>query len=52
MFYHRVLRGHVLMDLKIRKFRPADAGQTNFCLNSYRDEVRVEGDNSPVGLIL
>ena len=52
VFYHRVLRCHVLMDLKTRKFRPADAGQMNFYLNYYRDEVRVGGDNLPVGLIL
>ena len=29
VFYHRLLRCHVLIDLKIGKFTPADAGQTN-----------------------
>lgn len=52
VFYHRLLRCHVLIDLKTRKFRPSDAGQMNFYLNYYRQEVMPEGDNLPVGLIL
>lgn len=52
VFYHRVLRCHVLIDLKIRKFRPADAGQMNFYLNYFRKHVATGGDSPPVGLIL
>ncbi|MBM4048258.1 MAG: DUF1016 domain-containing protein [Planctomycetes bacterium] len=52
VFYHRLLRCHVLIDLKTRKFRPADAGHMNFYLNYYREEVMPQGDNLPVGLIL
>jgi len=52
VFYHRLLRCHVLIDLKTRKFRPSDAGQMNFYLNYYRQEVMPEGDSLPVGLIL
>lgn len=52
VFYHRLLRCHVLIDLKIRKFRPADAGQMNFYLNFYRERVMAPGDSPPVGLIL
>jgi predicted nuclease of restriction endonuclease-like (RecB) superfamily len=52
VFYHRILRCHVLIDLKVRKFRHSDAGQMNFYLNYYRDNVMVNGDNPPVGLIL
>lgn len=52
VFYHRILRCHVLIDLKIRKFRPADAGQMNFYLNYYREHEMAAGDILPVGLIL
>lgn len=52
VFYHRILRCHVLIDLKARKFRHGDAGQMNFYLNYYRENIMAEGDNPPVGLIL
>jgi len=52
VFYHRVLRCHVLIDLKVRKFRHADAGQMNFYLNYFRENMMIDGDNPPVGLIL
>ncbi len=52
VFYHRILRCHVLIDLKVRKFRHGDAGQMNFYLNYYRENVMASGDNPPVGLIL
>ena len=52
VFYHRILRCHVLIDLKVRKFRHGDAGQMNFYLNYYRENVMAAGDNPPVGLIL
>jgi predicted nuclease of restriction endonuclease-like (RecB) superfamily len=52
VFYHRILRCHVLIDLKIREFSHADAGQMNFYLNYFRDNVMKKGDNPPVGLIL
>ncbi len=52
VFYHRILRCHVLIDLKVRKFRAGDAGQMNFYLTYYRENSMTEGDNPPVGLIL
>ncbi|TFH14627.1 MAG: DUF1016 family protein [Lentisphaerales bacterium] len=52
VFYHRVLRCHLLIDLKVRKFRHADAGQMNFYLNYWKDQMIGEGDNPPVGLLL
>lgn len=52
MFYHRILRCHILIDLKVRKFKPGDAGQMNFYLNYYKKNVMQNGDNPPVGLIL
>jgi predicted nuclease of restriction endonuclease-like (RecB) superfamily len=52
VFYHRVLRCHVLIDLKIRSFRPADAGQMNFYLNWFKANMVTTGDTPPVGILL
>ena len=52
VFYHRILKCHVLVDLKIGTFSHADAGQMNVYLNYYREQEMTAGDNPPVGLIL
>ena len=52
VFYHRILKCHVLIDLKIGKFDHADAGQMNVYLNYYKENEISEGDNPPIGLIL
>lgn len=52
VFYHRRLRCHVLIDLKIRAFKHADAGQMNFYLNWWKTHGMDEGDKPPVGIIL
>jgi predicted nuclease of restriction endonuclease-like (RecB) superfamily len=52
VFYHRRLRCHVLIDLKIRPFKHGDAGQMNFYLNWWKANAAVDGDNPPVGIIL
>jgi predicted nuclease of restriction endonuclease-like (RecB) superfamily len=52
VFYHRILKCHVLVDLKLGAFSHADAGQMNVYLNYYRENEMTPGDNPPVGLIL
>ncbi|GHT33774.1 hypothetical protein FACS189434_08760 [Bacteroidia bacterium] len=52
VFYHRILKSHILIDLKIGKFDHADAGQMNVYLNYFRDNEMADGDNPPIGLIL
>lgn len=52
VFYHRILKCHVLIDLKIGKFTHADAGQMTLYLNYYENEEMTEGDNPPMGIIL
>lgn len=52
VFYHRLLRCHVLIDLKIRAFQPADAGQMNFYLNWFKAQMMAAGDAPPVGILL
>ncbi len=52
VFYHRILKCHVLIDLKTRKFKHTDAGQMNFYLNYFKDNEMDEGDNPPIGIVL
>ena len=52
VFYHRILKSHILIDLKIGKFDHADAGQMNVYLNYYKGNEMSDGDNPPIGLIL
>jgi len=52
VFYHRVLKCHILVDLKVRAFSYADVGQMNFYLNYYKNEISMQGDNPPIGIIL
>jgi predicted nuclease of restriction endonuclease-like (RecB) superfamily len=52
VFYHRILRCHLLIDLKLDAFQHRDAGQMNFYLNYWKDQMMVAGDNPPVGLLL
>ena len=52
IFYHRILKCHVIVDLKIDRFRHEYASQLNLYLNYYKHEVMQEDDNPPVGLLL
>ena len=52
VFYHRILRCFVLMDLKTESVRHGDIGQMNMYLGYFAKEENVEGDNPPVGIIL
>ena len=52
LFFHRRLRCLVVIDLKIGRFTPADAGQMHLYLNYVREHWVHEDENPPVGLIL
>ena len=52
VFYHRVIRCHLLIELKVRHFQHGDAGQMNFYLNYWKKEIMGPADNPPVGLLL
>lgn len=52
VFYHRILKCHVLIDLKLGIFDHSDAGQMNMYLNYYTENEMSEGDNPPIGIIL
>jgi len=52
LFYNRRLRCLVVIDLKLGRFTHADAGQMNLYLNYAREHWTLDGENTPVGLIL
>ena len=52
VFYHRILRCFVLIDLKIDDIQHHDIGQMNMYLGYFAAEENVEGDNPPIGIIL
>lgn len=52
VFYNKILRAYVLIELKTRKLTPEAVGQLNMYLNYYAAEVNDEHDNLPIGIIL
>ncbi len=52
LFYHRILKCFVLIDLKRGEIDHQDVGQMNLYLNYFKKEEATEGDNDPVGIIL
>ena len=52
VFYHRILRCFVLIDLKINDVQHHDIGQMNLYLGYFANEENGEGDNPPIGIIL
>jgi len=52
LFYHRRLRRLVVIDLKLGKFKPAYEGQMLLYLRYLNKNERMEGEESPIGLIL
>jgi predicted nuclease of restriction endonuclease-like (RecB) superfamily len=52
VFYNRLTRSFVLIDLKIGDLTHQDLGQMQMYVNYYQRERMVEGENPPIGLIL
>jgi predicted nuclease of restriction endonuclease-like (RecB) superfamily len=52
VFYHRVLKCHVLVELKVDEFRHEHIGQLNTYVAWFEKNMMQEGDNPPVGLLL
>ncbi len=52
VFYHRVLKCHVLVELKLGAFSYESIGQLNTYVSWYRRNVMLQGDNPPVGILL
>ncbi len=52
VFYHRILKCFVLIDLKRGEIDHNDIGQMNLYLNYFRKEENTEDDNEPIGIVL
>lgn len=52
VFYNKILRCYILIELKTNKLNISDGGQLNTYLNYYKAEVNDETDNPPIGIIL
>ncbi len=52
LFYHLKLRCFVVIDLKMKKFTPSDAGQLNFYLSAVDSLMKHPTDHPTIGLIL
>lgn len=52
VFYNRVLRSFVIIDLKIGDLKHQDLGQMQMYVNYYDREMRLEGENKTIGLVL
>jgi predicted nuclease of restriction endonuclease-like (RecB) superfamily len=52
LFYHRILKCFVLVDLKRGEIDHADVGQMNLYINYFKKEEAAEDDNEPVGILL
>lgn len=52
VFYHRILKCFVLIDLKTQKVKHQDIGQMNLYLNYFKEEENVDNDNEPIGIII
>ena len=52
VFYHRILKCFVLIDLKRDEAGYEDVGQMNMYLGYFENEENTEGDNPPIGIVL
>ncbi|WP_462238819.1 PDDEXK nuclease domain-containing protein [Ferruginibacter sp.] len=52
LFFNRILQCLVAFELKKGKFKPADAGQLNFYLNVLDEKVKLQQENSSIGIVL
>lgn len=52
VFYHRVLKCHVLVELKLENFSHENIGQLNTYVSWFRENIMTEGDNPPIGILL
>jgi hypothetical protein len=52
VFYHRILKCHVLLELKVDNFSHEYIGQLNTYVNWFRKNEMTENDNPPIGILL
>lgn len=52
VFYHRILKCHVLIELKLEAFSHENIGQLNTYVSWYSRHMMAEDDNPPIGVLL
>ncbi len=52
VFYHRILKCHILIELKLNAFNHENIGQLKTYVNYYKKHEMSEGDNPPIGILL
>ncbi len=52
VFYHRILKCHVLIELKVDKFNAGYASQLKTYLNYFSKNIKTKNDNPPIGILL
>jgi hypothetical protein len=52
LFYHKILRCSILVELKINELNHENIGQLNSYVNYYKKHEMLPGDNPPIGLLL
>ncbi|WP_027121046.1 PDDEXK nuclease domain-containing protein [Mycoplasma leonicaptivi] len=52
VFYNKILKSYVLIELKTGKLMPEAVGQLNMYLNYYKEEINDPSDQDPIGIIL
>ncbi|MDR1323115.1 MAG: PDDEXK nuclease domain-containing protein [Candidatus Margulisbacteria bacterium] len=52
VFYNKMLKAYVLIDLKTGHLTPEHIGQMNMYLNYYNSEVKAEDDQQAIGIVL
>lgn len=52
VFYHRILKCFVLIDLKKNSVRHEDIGQMNMYLGFFATEENMTDDNAPIGILM
>ena len=52
VFYHRILKRHVIIELKAKRLDYADTAQLKMYLAYYRKNIMQQDDNPPVGILM
>lgn len=52
VFYHRILKCHIIVELKLDEFKHEHLSQLNTYVSYYREEVKREDDNPPIGILM
>ena len=52
VFYHRVLKRHVIIELKAHRLDYSDVAQLNMYLAYFRKNIMLSDDNEPIGILL